>query len=431
MERRVRDISLEIFGRIRDGWKFATEITADVFRRETALSDAERVAIVEASRHLVRHFSRLEHLAAVAGLPPAGPAHDRALYEIFMALDRRIDLAAVARAVPDIDVEALALEISRQQRIASPVDRIVEVESIPRSMAEMMTADWGDEAVLLAARLNDHPPRTLRTNTLKIEREPLRELLAGEGISTQPTTYSPYGLIADAVANVFKTEAFQSGLFEVQDEASQLGAMLVAPPPRGLLIDACAGAGGKTLALAALMQGKGRIVALDIAEKKTVELRRRARRAGAHQIQAMPTAPDAWPAAVLADIEKADRIFLDAPCSGTGSLRRNPESKQQFSIADLDRLNAIQKGLILRAADSLKPGARIIYATCSILSRENEAIVESVLAERKDLSLVRVAEIWGKAFAGPLTDGSGTYLKLAPHRHGTDGFFGAVLRKAP
>lgn len=430
MERRVRDISLEIFGRIRDGWKFATEITAEVFRRETALSDAERVAIVEASRHLVRHFPRLERLAAVAGLPPAGPAHDRALYEIWMALDRRIDLAAVARAVPDIDVEALALEISRQQRIESPVDRIVEVESIPRPVAEMMAAEWGDESVLLAERLNDHPPRTLRTNTLKIDRDSLRELLAGEGIPTRPTVYSPYGLIADAVANVFKTNAFQSGLFEVQDEASQLGAMLVAPPPRGLLIDACAGAGGKTLALAALMQGKGRIVALDIAEKKTVELRRRARRAGAHQIQAMPTAPDSWPAAVCSDIAKADRIFLDAPCSGTGSLRRNPESKQQFSPADLDRLNAIQRALILRAADSLKPGARIVYATCSILSRENEAIVESVLAERKDLSLMRAVEIWGKSFAGPLTDASGTYLKLAPHRHGTDGFFGAVLRKA-
>jgi 16S rRNA (cytosine967-C5)-methyltransferase len=209
-------------------------------------------------------------------------------------------------------------------------------------------------------------------------------------------------------------------------------AELVAPPPRGRAIDYCAGAGGKTLALAALLGGRGRVVACDVDARKLVELRRRARRAGASNVQTIELPGDLAAAAppALAAIEGgSDRVLVDAPCSGIGALRRNPEARWRLVPADLERMPALQLAIARRALDLVEPGGRLIYATCTLLAAENQSVVERLVSERAGLEIVPIKDVWGSARAAPISDTSGRFLELLPHQHGTDGFFAAVLRR--
>ena len=224
---------------------------------------------------------------------------------------------------------------------------------------------------------------------------------------------------------MFGLPAFKEGLFEVQDEASQLVAEVTAPPPRGLVIDACAGAGGKTLALGALLENRGRLLALDVDPKKLEELSRRARRAGLSNHRALEVDATAYPDEVEALRGRADRVLVDAPCSGIGALRRNPEARWRLSEDDIPRLAGEQLGIARRAMSLVAPGGRLVYATCTVLRQENEAVVDQLLAPGWEV--MRVAEIWGSERAAAVTDPSGTYLKLRPDRHDTDGFFAAIL----
>jgi 16S rRNA (cytosine967-C5)-methyltransferase len=214
-------------------------------------------------------------------------------------------------------------------------------------------------------------------------------------------------------------------LFEVMDEGSQLVAEAVAPPPGGRVVDACAGAGGKTLGLAALRGGQGRILALDPNGKKLEELRRRARRAGLSNVAARelrgPSLPDE------ARLGAWDRVLVDAPCSGLGTLRRNPEARWRLQPAAVDGFPSQQLSLLVTYAPLVAVGGRLIYATCTVLRSENDQVIERFLAERPDFALVPLKEIWGKERAEPL--GGGTLLRLTPQAHDTDGFFAAVLRR--
>jgi len=214
-------------------------------------------------------------------------------------------------------------------------------------------------------------------------------------------------------------------LFEVMDEGSQLVAEAVAPPPRGRVVDACAGAGGKTLALAAHLDGQGRILALDSNGKKLEELRRRARRAGLSNVTARQVRGAELPGE--ARIGRWDRVLVDAPCSGLGTLRRNPEARWRLDAKTVDGFPVQQLALMVTYAPLVAPGGRLIYATCTVLRQENEAVVERFLEERPDFVLMPLREIWGKERAGRLGDGD--FLKVYPHRHGTDGFFAAVMRR--
>jgi 16S rRNA (cytosine967-C5)-methyltransferase len=228
--------------------------------------------------------------------------------------------------------------------------------------------------------------------------------------------------------NVFSLAAFREGLFEVQDEASQLAALVVAPPPGGLVADVCAGAGGKTLALSALMRNKGRILALDVSPSRLQELVRRGRRAGVSNARSVRTPHGAFPPEVESLRGKFVRVLADVPCSGFGALRRNPEARWNTTPEDLLRFPPLQEALARRALGLLAPNGRLVYATCTLFREENEGVVERLLASVPGLELVRVVEILGKAMAEPLCDPTGTYLRLLPHVHGCDGFFCAVLR---
>ena len=307
------------------------------------------------------------------------------------------------------------------------IDREALRLSYPTWLLERLVADLGlDEAVALAEALNRRAPMTVRTNSARIDREALAERLRAEGVTTRATPLSAAGLIFETRVNAFGLDAFREGLFEVMDEGSQVVAEAVAPPPRGRVVDACAGAGGKTLALAALLEGQGRVLALDVAGKKLEELRRRARRAGLSSVMARPVDPvRGLPAD--ARLQSWDRVLVDAPCSGLGTLRRNPEARWRLTAEEIDRFPARQLGLLVDYAPLCAVGGRLIYATCTVLSSENERVVDQFLSERPEFQVMPLKEIFGKERA--LRLGDGVTLRLFPHRHDTDGFFAAVLRR--
>src|SRR5262249_12401408 len=244
----------------------------------------------------------------------------------------------------------------------------------------------------------------------------------------RPTLLSPLGVILESRPNAFSLRAFKQGQLELQDEGSQLLGMLVDPPPK-IVVDACAGAGGKTLQLAAAMKNRGELYAFDVSERRLEELRKRARRAGVYNVRIRPTVSGEEARAAGADlIGRAHRVLVDAPCSGSGALRRNPDARYRRTAEEVRAHAERQKRLLSAFAELVRPGGRLVYGTCSVLREENEEVVEDFLRRRPDFTLLPIAEVLGDELARRLVrDG---YLRLAPHLHGTDGFFGAALQRS-
>jgi 16S rRNA (cytosine967-C5)-methyltransferase len=332
-------------------------------------------------------------------------------------LEGLLDPARAAQVESELDWNAVAgvdAAIGGERRAEK---RIALACSLPDWLAARLVADWGDEAEALARSLNERAPMTVRANTLVTTRDQLHAELAKENLSTEPGRWSDTALVVTSRTNLFASAAFKRGAMEAQDEGSQLLAELATPGK--VIIDYCAGAGGKTLAIAARLANKGRIIATDVDSAKLEELRRRARRAQVSIIQAM-TVDDRQ---LDAFAGKADVVFVDAPCSGIGALRRNPEARWRLREQDIAGFATKQKEIMARAIELAAPGARIVYATCSLLSEENERVAESLPG-----TPIALAEILGEERATPLSrNGS---LTVTPHRHGTDGFFARVLRKA-
>ena len=435
----ARALALEIAAEARAEWGFLTDIIAAAFRANRQLGSGDRRLISETVYGLVRWERRLEavvdELLAAAqgrGMPePLSPAARQELklivYELRNGLPVDAAKADVRRILRrDVDLAMVTADDAGLGRSAG-LEREALRLSYPTWMMDRLVTDLGEaDALGLAAAMNGRAPLTVRSNGVKLSREELVVRLAEEGVLAQPTELSPTGLVFETRVNAFGLSAFRDGLFEVMDEGSQLVAEAVAPPPRGRVVDACAGAGGKTLALAALLDGQGRILALDSNGKKLEELRRRSRRAGLSNVAAREVRGAKLPAE--AKLGAWDRVLVDAPCSGLGTLRRNPEARWRLLPKTVDGFPAQQISLMVTYAPLVAPGGRLVYATCTVLRQENESVVERFLAERPDFVLMPLKEIWGKERAGRL--GDGTYLKVFPHRHGSDGFFAAVLRLA-
>ncbi len=297
---------------------------------------------------------------------------------------------------------------------------------LPDWLHERLAAEWPEaELTQLGYALLNPAPLDLRVNVLKTDRETARTRLAKDGIEAAPTPYSPWGLRVKGNPAVNRTLSFQYGEIEVQDEGSQLLALLTAPRRGEMVCDFCAGAGGKTLALGALMRSTGRLYAFDVAERRLDNLKPRLKRSGLSNVhpQLIAGVNDIRVKRLAA---KFDRVLVDAPCSGTGTLRRNPDLKWRQGPEALAELNAKQTAILAAAAGLVKAGGRLVYATCSLLRAENEAVVEAFLAAHPAFGLVPARE----ALAGLKIDlDTGAYLRLDPARHGTDGFFAAVLER--
>jgi 16S rRNA (cytosine967-C5)-methyltransferase len=297
-------------------------------------------------------------------------------------------------------------------------------------LASELVAQYGDQAEPLASSLSQPPPRSLRVNSLVSDVAEARERLAQEGAKLSDGRVAKRALRLDGAFNPFTTRAFHEGVFELQDEGSQIVCELAAPPPRGLVVDACAGAGGKALSLAAALEGRGKLVALDVDARKLAALRERAKRAKAANIQALTleeTGP--LPEAVQALAGKVDRLLIDAPCSGTGVLRRNPETRERLSPEAVTRLAALQHQITERMLPLLAPGGRLIFATCSLLRAEGEELMDAVEAAHPELQPVNLAEIYDRAYVDRFPRSAPHRLRLLPHLHDTDGFFVTSLRR--
>jgi 16S rRNA (cytosine967-C5)-methyltransferase len=433
---RVRDIVLEVWQQVSASEAFLSDALGAAFRRHKDLGPRGREGVVETLHFMLHNARRIEYaLSSVGKLRRDDPDADLARYLAARVLMGKLKPGEAERPLKGLNWDIVADVDSRIRSNPDPARRFALAHSLPDFLAERLHAEYGAEADALAASLGTPAPFTLRVNTIKAKREEILEALREQKISAHPTPLSPTGIVLEQHINVAKLQAFKSGAVEVQDEASQLIALLVAPPPRGLIVDACAGAGGKALALGALMNNHGRLVALDPSARRLEELRRRARRAGLANTQALKTQatqagdqPTVLTPEVQAFLGKADRVLVDVPCSGTGAIRRKPEIRWRLSVEELERLPQQQFEITRHAMALCAPGGRVIYATCSILADENERVVERLLQE-PGFTLVPAKEILGKALMDKTCDPSGTFLKLLPHRQHTDGFFAAVLRR--
>ncbi|MBU2938902.1 methyltransferase domain-containing protein [Lacinutrix sp. C3R15] len=283
-------------------------------------------------------------------------------------------------------------------------------ESVPDWMDELVSKELGENLWSKEiAALNLQADVVLRVNTLKTTKEKLQSELFDLDIETEEVKNHPSALRLKERTNVFTTDAFKKGFFEVQDGSSQKVAEFLDVQPGMKVVDTCAGAGGKTLHLAALMENKGQIVAMDIYENKLRELKRRAKRAGAHNIE-MRVIDSTKPIKKLYD--KADRVLIDAPCSGLGVLRRNPDAKWKLQPEFIDKIKETQAEILSTYSRMVKPGGKIVYATCSILPSENQDQVKHFLTSEagKDFTFVKEK-------------------KILAHESGFDGFYMALLEK--
>lgn len=322
----------------------------------------------------------------------------------------RGDARALAERVRTLDREQLPFAIRA---------------NLPNWLAEKLEAQFGQaQASTLAAGLNRPAPVDIRVNTIKIEREALQTRLAEEGYETTLTPYSPVGLRREDRGPLFRTRCFKEGLFEIQDEGSQLISLLMEPKRHEMVADFCAGAGGKTLHLGALMANAGTLYAFDISASRLERFKPRLRRAGLSNVRAVTIAHERDDRVQRLQ-GKLDRVLIDAPCSGTGTLRRNPDIK--WRQLDIDALVAQQQRIVKAAAALLKPGGRLVYATCSMLREENESIIEDFMVQQPGFRLLPIPAILERRHIALDTDGD--TLHLLPHRHGTDGFYAAVLER--
>jgi 16S rRNA (cytosine967-C5)-methyltransferase len=300
---------------------------------------------------------------------------------------------------------------------------------LPDWLYTRLVAQLGEaEALALSAALNEPATLDLRVNTLKATREEAQACLTEAGFPAEPTPYSPTGLRRQERAPLFRTPCFAQGLIEVQDEGSQLLSLLLEPKRSEMVMDFCAGAGGKTLHLASLMANTGSLYAMDISAKRLERLKPRLKRAGVHNVRSIALSGERDPR-VQRLAGKFERVLVDAPCSGTGTLRRNPDIK--WRPIDLETLVTTQRAILAAAATLLKPGGRLVYATCSLLREENEEVIESFLTTHTGFVALPAAEILARRQIVLPQTGTGTgALRLLPHRHHTDGFFAQVLQRA-
>jgi 16S rRNA (cytosine967-C5)-methyltransferase len=281
------------------------------------------------------------------------------------------------------------------------------------------------EALRLAQGLLNPAPLDLRVNLAKLSRDEVLERLHASGIEGAPTPYSPAGIRLAGKPAINRHPLFTSGAVEVQDEGSQLLAYLLAPRRGEMVADYCAGAGGKTLALAMLMRGTGRIYAMDVSAKRLAELAPRAARAGVTNVHPLVLSGEG-DARARRLAGKIDRVLVDAPCSGFGTLRRNPDLKWRHGPQAIGELAAKQAGILQAAARLVKPGGRLVYATCSILPEENESIADAFGAAHAEFAPLSCRELLG---AQRIDLDCGERLRLWPHRHGCDGFFAAAYER--
>ncbi|HSB22948.1 MAG TPA: RsmB/NOP family class I SAM-dependent RNA methyltransferase [Burkholderiaceae bacterium] len=387
------------------------------FRRHHALGARERHALAETVYAVLRRRLLLQHLAQSG----RGPLERRLVLVGWQGDARTRDAA-----IDDAERRWLAEVGAVDPATMPPKLR----HNLPDWLAGALHAQLGDaEFDALAAALLQAAPLDLRVNTLKAKREQVQQVLAAAGIDAAITPYSPWGLRIEGRPALQSLPAFRDGLFEVQDEGSQLLAALLDAHRGEMVVDFCAGAGGKTLAIGATMRNTGRLYAFDTSGHRLHALKPRLARSGLSNVHAVQIAHER-DERVKRLAGKIDRVLVDAPCSGLGTLRRNPDLKWRQSPQTVAQLRQQQQAILAGAATLLKPGGRLVYATCSLLALENEDVARTFEQTHPQFEVVPASEVLGQARIARAEElVQGAWLKLSPQRHGTDGFFAAVWQR--
>ena len=392
----------------------ADAVVSRYFREHRNLGHADRAFVAETVFAVLRRGRSLEARCA-------GQLSDRHRLLACLAVVRgwsQRELAPVLKASEEAGLAAV--------KAASDADLPPAVRcDLPDWLYTRLESQFGaDEVVPLAAALNQPAPLDLRANTLKMSRDTLLEKLFAEGIAATAGALSPWAIRLRDKPALAKHSLFLEGAFEVQDEGSQLLGLLLEPKRGEMVVDFCAGAGGKTLLLGAMMRNTGRLYAFDVSDKRLANLKPRLARSGLSNVHPGRIEHER-DQKVKRLAGKCDRVLVDAPCSGLGTLRRNPDLKWRQSEASVAELTQKQAAILEAAARLLKPGGRLVYATCSLLAEENDAIVQAFLGANPGFRLLPASEILSRQGV----EIEGDMLRLLPHRHATDGFFAAALER--
>jgi 16S rRNA (cytosine967-C5)-methyltransferase len=385
------------------------------FLQQERVGSNERAFISDAVFGVLRHRLLLEHACGEQATP------------------RRMALAWLAR-FGGYNLREIEPVLKRDEKEWLVSVKNLRIDTLPLAvqaefpdwLVDKLRAHFNDEEILQAGlAMQQGAPLDIRVNTLLAKRDEVLENLQQQNIRASITPYSPIGIRIQDKIPLNKDPLFTTGKVEVQDEGSQLLGYLLAPKRGDMVVDFCAGAGGKTLMLSALMNTQGRLYALDVSEKRLANLKPRLKRSGASNIQPMLIAHEN-DLKVKRLAGKIDRVLVDAPCSGLGTLRRNPDLKFRQSPGSIEELTRKQAAILASASRLVKKGGRLVYATCSILREENEDIVQAFLRDHSDFALRPAGEILQQQ---KIALEMGDYLQLRTHLHHTDGFFAAVLER--
>lgn len=426
---------MQLLDLIGDGGKPADRVAGEYFRSRKYLGARDRRFISEMTFGILRHkkyirtligeYARLHDSSGTLEAHPMLRLSEMAVYSAAVENSPFGAPLLWKTHLPNVDLDIFA-EWVKANRLLPFLegDRALWLSSyysFPDWLVNDLMNASGDEIESLLGAMNRPAKTSLRVNTLKATRDECADRLKNEGVITRPSMISPDGLIAGKRFNVNAVSSFKEGWFEIQDEGSQLVSLIAGARPGMIIIDGCAGAGGKSLHMAALMRNEGEIISVDTVPGRLSELKTRASRAGATNIRTVLLSGSR-----LDDLSpRADIALVDAPCSGTGTIRRNPGLKWSLAETAVEKYAAKQKELLSFNSRFIKPGGKLVYVTCSLLRRENEDVAERFLTEEKDFvpeTGENDFDYGGFSFRAP-------FVSLKPHLHDTDGFFIALMRR--
>jgi len=419
----------------------ADRVLEGYFRQRRYAGSKDRHAVRERVYGILRRRARIDWHLSRTGVVERPTARLRVIADLVLTDEMTgtavHELFTGERHAPEVlgEIEKRALSALRGKTIDGDdtMPAAVRLET-PEWVYSRLEPVLGDDLANVLASMGGEAPFDIRVNPLhKADRDSVRDALAKQELPTEPTPYSPFGLRSPDRKPVDGLKLFKDGLIEVQDEGAQIAALLLGTAPGMQVADYCAGAGGKTLVMAGLMENKGRVLALDISKGRLERCGVRTRRAGLHNVERHELA-EGSDRRVKRLAGKFDRVMVDAPCSGTGTWRRNPDARWRYTEENLAELTKLQATILQRAARLVKPGGRLAYVTCSLLPDENEAIIDAFLAERgEEFRSLDIAAVWNEtigALGGGACPVEGTHLRLTPYHHNTDGFFVQILERA-
>jgi 16S rRNA (cytosine967-C5)-methyltransferase len=392
----------------------ADTVLSRYFKDHPRLGSRERGAVAEGIYAILRNKSFFTDFAEAGQSPTM----------------RRLTILGLAEAMGAESLGGLTEEETAFLERIAQIDRSLMPPqmraNLPKWLFDKFVAQYGEaETLQLADALNQPAPLDLRVNSIKATRDEVVAKLAEAPIAATPMPYAPLGLRVLKKPSLQNLPLFKEGAIEVQDEGSQVLSQIVGAKRGEMVVDFCAGAGGKTLALGALMRNTGRLYAFDVSEKRLAKLKPRMARSGLSNVHPVQIAHER-DAKVKRLAGKIDRVLVDAPCSGLGTLRRNPDVKWRQKETAIAEMQEKQAAILDGAARLLKGGGRLVYATCSLLDEENDFIAEQFLAAHDEFTLVPMSKVLAEQ---KIDLEMGDYLKLLPHKHQTDGFFAAVFER--